>query len=74
MVDGDADQELSVIDFAAKTERQGDDPPTLLLMLQVRHEEANTEWIQQLRFTRERWVSILRLLGFAADNEGLPWR
>lgn len=73
-LDHPADQELMAVDFHATTLRNGDDPPTLMLMIDVIHEETEHQWRQQLTFTRPKWVTLMQLLSYAADNEGITWR
>lgn len=69
-----ADQDLIALDFSATTDRHGDNPPTLTVSFDVRHTETGLEWMQNLTFTREKWVAFMRLLDYAAKNEGVKWR
>ena len=68
------DQVLEAIDFHATTSKVGDNPPTLMLIIDIMHTETASEWRQQLVFTRERWVALMNLLAYAAESEGVEWK
>lgn len=68
------DQELEAVDFYCTTIRSGDNPPTLLFVVDIRHTETGHQWTQQLCFDRPQWVSMMQLLAYAAKNEGLEWQ
>lgn len=67
-----AEQELAVNHFEIKTRVRGvDDPPELLLIADVTHEETMQPWRTQLRFSRTQAVNLALLIGFVAEKEGL---
>jgi hypothetical protein len=74
VVEEPPDQILEAIDFHASTTQVGDNPPTLMLIIDILHSETSMQWRQQLTFTRERWVALMQLLAFAADAEGVEWK
>jgi hypothetical protein len=74
VVEEPPDQILEAIDFHASTTQVGDNPPTLMLIIDILHSETSMQWRQQLTFTRERWIALMQLLTFAADAEGVEWK
>jgi len=66
------EQELAVNHFEIKTRVRGvDDPPELLLIADVTHEETMHPWRTQLRFSRMQATNLALLLSFVAEKEGL---
>ena len=74
MIEQPPDQELTVDQFFATTNRKGENPPTLTLMIDVQHAEVGTTWRQQLMFTRDQWVNLMQLLAYACTTEGVEWQ
>lgn len=74
IIEEPADQVLEAIDFHASTTQVGDNPPTLMLIIDIVHPETGLQWRQQLTFTRERWIALIQLLVFAADAENVEWK
>ena len=74
MIEQPPDQKLVVTDFHAVTDRMGDNPPTLLLITDVVHAETGHPWRQELLIDRDRWVALMQLLDFAAEQEGVGWK
>lgn len=67
-----ASQDLSVNEFFARVRHRGvDDPPELLLILDVTHEETMHEWRTQLRFSRQQFLELVMLTNRIAKIEGI---
>lgn len=72
MTDLPASQDLSVNHVQLETRKMGvDDPPEILLVADVTHEETMVEWRTQLRFSRQQFVAFVRLVDFMMEAEGL---
>lgn len=68
------DQMLTVENFEIHTVKKDvGDPPHVLLVTDVVHEETNVNWKQSLRFDRATAQQLINLLKFMADNEGFTW-
>ena len=68
------EQDLFAGNVEAVTVQHGDDPPTLMLRIEVTHAETGVSWKQSLTFTRQQWVDLMRLLNYACENEGVIWQ
>jgi hypothetical protein len=67
------DQPLTVADMMTTTYRKVPDPPEVLLVLDVIHDDTKHEWRQAVRFNRTRFEQLIRLLHYTAQEEGIPW-
>jgi hypothetical protein len=74
VIEQPSDQQLTAISFHATTDRRGDDPPVLHVVIDVEHVETGAQWRQELIFDRDHWVELMELLAYAAKGEGLKWK
>ena len=74
MTEVPAEQDLSLNHFEIKTIKRGvADPPEVLLIADVTHEETMIEWRTQIRMSRRQAVELIALLRYVAKSEGLEW-
>lgn len=67
-----SEQDLFVIGAQLETRRRGvDNPPEVLLILDVVHEETTLEWRTAIRFTKEKFIETMRLMEYLAKQEKL---
>lgn len=70
--DAPSEQDLALNDFMIQAIRVGvEDPPEVLLILDVTHEETMHEWRTQIRIDRERFLALLHLMNHVAKTENM---
>ena len=70
--DAPSEQDLALNDFMIQAQRVGvEDPPEVLLILDVTHEETMHEWRTQIRIDRERFAAFVHLCAHVAKTEGI---
>jgi hypothetical protein len=65
------DQHLRVLDMHAYTINEEPDPPQVLLMLTVQHEETGNQWLQQAELNRVQLQSLTSLLMHICRNNNV---
>lgn len=68
------DQELDINHFHFLTTYEGDAPPEVSIVAEVRH-ETSVVWTQRLKFTREQLEQLIILLHHTIEHDetGLVW-
>lgn len=70
----DIDQALDVLGFELVAVRNNvPDPPEVLLQAHIKHEETDSIWTTQLRFSRAQAQVMIALLRHLTEKEGLDW-
>ena len=67
------DQELTAHNVMLYTHMEGEDPPTMKLLLDVTHDETKVGWRQSLSFTATKTRELTQLLVFTCEQLGIEW-
>lgn len=68
------EQHLNATEIATITRMSVPDPPELVLMLDVVHDETKLAWRQEVRFTARQMIEITQLLVYSCQQVGIDWR